>query len=110
MPTVPDVSLQLPWSTLLTPAAYVFPNDHLEQERLDLQNTALVHLFGGKLYFAPLSQETPPKMVLDIATGTGDWAIQMGDEFPSSEIIATDLSPIQPEDVPPNVSFFVEDS
>lgn len=88
----------------------MFPNDYLEQERLDLQNVALVRLFGNKLYLAPLSHENPPKMILDIATGTGDWAIQMGDEFPSSQIIATDLSPIQPEDVPPNVSFFVEDS
>lgn len=48
--------------------------------------------------------------ILDIATGTGDWAIKMGDLFPRSEIIATDLSPIQPRNVPPNVNFFVEDS
>ena len=48
--------------------------------------------------------------MLDIATGTGDWAIKMGDEFPHTEIIATDLSPIQPRNVPPNVNFYVEDS
>ncbi|EQL03239.1 hypothetical protein OCS_01033 [Ophiocordyceps sinensis CO18] len=34
----------------------------------------------------------------------------MGDMFGDSQIIATDLSPIQPEDVPPNVHFYVEDS
>lgn len=34
----------------------------------------------------------------------------MGDLFGASQIIATDLSPIQPEDVPPNVHFYVEDS
>lgn len=49
-------------------------------------------------------------MVLDIATGMGDWAIGMGDYFPQSQIIATDLSPIQPDEVPPNVNFYVEDS
>jgi hypothetical protein len=34
----------------------------------------------------------------------------MGDEFPDAQIIGTDLSPIQPSHVPPNVRFFVEDS
>ncbi|EGX93629.1 TAM domain methyltransferase, putative [Cordyceps militaris CM01] len=90
--------------------SYAFPNDTIEQERLLLQFNAMTRLFGGKLYFAPLSAQNPPRLVLDIATGTGDWAIQMGDEFPQAQIVATDLSPIQPEDVPPNVSFFVEDS
>ncbi|KAM5361954.1 hypothetical protein ACJZ2D_012775 [Fusarium nematophilum] len=90
--------------------SYAFPNDQLERERLELQNEALVKLFGGRLYFAPLSKNAPPRNILDIATGTGDWAIKMGDEFPNTEVVATDLSPIQPRNVPPNVSFFVEDS
>lgn len=90
--------------------AYNFPNDQLERERLDLQNEALVKLFGGRLFFAPLSRTTPPRSMLDIATGTGDWAIKMGDLFPQTEVVATDLSPIQPRNVPPNVSFYVEDS
>ncbi len=90
--------------------AYAFPNDAPEQERLNLQFDALTRVFGGKLFFAPLSQTNPPRLILDVATGTGEWAIQMGDCFPQSQIIATDLSPIQPEDVPPNVTFFVEDA
>ncbi|CAM1501103.1 Fc.00g102650.m01.CDS01 [Cosmosporella sp. VM-42] len=90
--------------------SYAFPNDQLERERLELQNEALVKLFNGRLFFAPLSKNNPPRNILDIATGTGDWAIKMGDEYPNSEVIATDLSPIQPENVPPNVSFYVEDS
>jgi ubiquinone/menaquinone biosynthesis C-methylase UbiE len=61
-------------------------------------------------YLAPLSHTNPPRRVLDIATGTGTWAIEMGDEFPESQITGTDLSPIQPSYVPPNVRFFVEDS
>lgn len=81
-----------------------------ERERLELQGRILVDLFGGRLYFAPLDKMKPPHSILDVATGLGDWAIQMGDLFPSSEIIATDLSPIQPDQVPPNVNFYVEDS
>ena len=64
----------------------------------------------GRNYFAPFSQENPPKKVLDIATGTGIWAVEMGDEFPEAKIIGTDLSPIQPQYVPLNVRFFIEDS
>ncbi|RKL06274.1 hypothetical protein BFJ71_g2833 [Fusarium oxysporum] len=90
--------------------SYAFPNDQLERERLDLQNEALVKLFGERLYFAPLSRRAPPVNILDIATGTGDWAIKMGDLFPETEVVATDLSPIQPRKVPPNVNFYVEDS
>lgn len=91
-------------------AAYAFPNDIPEQERLALQGEALKKLFDDRLFFAPLSQSTPPRTILDVATGVGDWAIQMGDLFPDSEVIATDLSPIQPKQVPPNVNFYVEDS
>lgn len=61
-------------------------------------------------YLAPLSHTNPPRHILDIATGTGTWAIEMGDEFPESQITGTDLSPIQPSHVPPNVRFFIEDS
>ncbi|KAK4089839.1 TAM domain-containingmethyltransferase [Purpureocillium lilacinum] len=90
--------------------SYAFPNDAPEQERLTLQAETLRKLFDNRLFFAPLSEKTPPRTVLDVATGVGDWAIQMGDYFPDSEIIGTDLSPIQPEHVPPNVNFYVEDS
>lgn len=34
----------------------------------------------------------------------------MGDEFPDAQIEATDLSPIQPDTVPNNVRFFIDDA
>lgn len=67
-------------------------------------------LMNDRLYMASLSAKNPPRNILDIATGVGDWAIQMGDLFPESTVIGTDLSPIQPAEVPPNVQFYVEDS
>lgn len=80
-----------------------------ERERLAFQSDIIQKVFGGRLFFAPLEGKLP-RRILDIATGTGEWAIQMGDKYPQAHIIATDLSPIQPGEVPPNVNFYVEDS
>lgn len=63
--------------------------------------------FSGRNFFAPLSD---PRYILDIGTGTGQWAIQMGDTFPKAEVQATDLSPIQPVSVPENVHFYIDDA
>ncbi|KAJ4014788.1 hypothetical protein NW761_015098 [Fusarium oxysporum] len=90
--------------------SYAFPNDTPEQERLELQGECIKRLLDDRLYLAPLSTTGPPRAILDVATGIGDWAIQMGDLFPTSLVIGTDLSPIQPAEVPPNVHFYVEDS
>ena len=49
---------------------------------------------GNKLYFSPIGEGI--ERVLDIGTGTGIWAIEMGDQYPNADIIGTDLSPVQP--------------
>ncbi|GAT22430.1 TAM domain methyltransferase [Aspergillus luchuensis] len=89
----------------------------------------------GRLLFAsPLS----PKKILDVGTGSGIWPIELGkrkkknplppsspahptgqflivspshvaSEFPAAEIIGTDLSSVQPNEVPENVHFLVDD-
>lgn len=82
------------------------PNDEFEQDRLDLQHHIYRLCLDGALYRTPL---TDPQRVLDIGTGTGIWAIEFADEFPSAEVIGTDLSPIQPGFVPPNLKFYVDD-
>jgi trans-aconitate methyltransferase len=88
--------------------AYVLPNDELEQDRLDLRHHIFRLTLDGELLRAPLS--TVPERVLDIGTGTGIWAIDFADEFPSAVVIGTDLSPIQPRWVPPNCKFVVDDA
>jgi SAM-dependent methyltransferase len=47
--------------------------------------------------------------VLDLGTGTGIWAIEFADQYPSASVIGTDLSPIQPTFVPSNLQFEVDD-
>ncbi|TVY35145.1 Secondary metabolism regulator [Lachnellula subtilissima] len=85
---------------------YYLPNDEIEQARLDLQHHIYRLCLGGNLYCAPIKD---PQSVLDIGTGTGIWAIEFADEFPGAVVIGTDLSPIQPNFVPPNVKFYVDD-
>lgn len=85
---------------------YVLPNDDLEQERLNFQHHMWRFLLGGSLYNAPLSS---PRRILDLGTGTGIWAIDIADEFPDAQIQGIDLSPIQPQWLPPNCTFHVDD-
>jgi len=65
-------------------------------------------LLDNKLFLAPIGSH--PQKVLDVGTGTGIWAIDFADQFPSAEVIGTDLSPIQPSFVPPNLKFELDDA
>ncbi|KAL2132737.1 hypothetical protein VTI74DRAFT_3420 [Chaetomium olivicolor] len=85
------------------------PNDEQHLESMDIHHHACTLLFGGKLFLAPLEKEKV-RMVADIGTGTGIWAIDFGDEFPDAQVIGTDVSPIQPTWVPPNVRFEIDDA
>lgn len=87
---------------------YWLPNDTLEQERLDLQHTVFTMRLDGQLGLAPISES--PQSILDLGTGTGIWAIECAMKYPSAQIIGTDLSPIQPEYVPPNCRFEIDDA
>lgn len=65
-------------------------------------------LLDNRLFLAPISPE--PQEVLDIGTGTGIWAIDFADQYPSAQVIGTDLSPIQPTYVPQNLHFEIDDA
>lgn len=85
---------------------YFLPNDPAEQDRLDLQHQLCKVFLDGQLYRAPIGS---PKNVLDIATGTGIWAIQFAEFHPQANVIGTDISLIQP-DGPHNCSWVKEDA
>ncbi|KAF4955598.1 hypothetical protein FGADI_4433 [Fusarium gaditjirri] len=87
---------------------YVLPNDSSEQERLDLQHHLFALTLGGKLYLSPIDDK-PLSRALDAGTGTGVWAIDFADAHPETEVIGIDLSPIQPNFLPTNLQFQVDD-
>ncbi|KAK0726057.1 S-adenosyl-L-methionine-dependent methyltransferase [Lasiosphaeris hirsuta] len=91
------------------PTDYFTPNDEQQQESVDLCHHYLTLLLGGKLYLAPLNEDAIEN-VLDIGTGTGIWAIDFADAHPHAQVVGTDLSPMQPTWIPPNMRFEVDDA
>ncbi|KAN0122948.1 S-adenosyl-L-methionine-dependent methyltransferase [Hyaloscypha variabilis] len=87
--------------------SYYAPNDEAENDRLDMHHHLATLLLKGKLHVAPIG--TNPQRILDLGCGTGIWAIDIGDEYPSAQVVGVDLSPTQPSMVPPNVQFEVDD-
>lgn len=84
----------------------IFPNDELEQDRLRLVHQVFLNVFNFELTSVALEN---PKHILDIGTGTGEWAIGMAELFPDCEVVGVDISAIQPTAVPHNVFFEIDD-
>ena len=64
-------------------------------------------VLGGGLHLSPI--DSHPQKILDVGTGSGIWAMQTADAYPSAEVIAFDISPVQPSWVPPNLHFEIDD-
>ncbi|PSS22460.1 hypothetical protein M430DRAFT_65619 [Amorphotheca resinae ATCC 22711] len=87
--------------------AYWAPNDEKQNESLDINHHKFQKLLDGKLHLAPIAKDI--ERALDLGTGTGIWAIDFADEYPQTTVLGTDLSPIQPSLVPPNLRFEIDD-
>ncbi|KAI9764040.1 MAG: hypothetical protein M1840_008916 [Geoglossum simile] len=83
------------------------PNDEQAADLNDISHHLYTLILDGKLCLAPIGDNL--QKVLDVGTGTGIWAIDFADQYPSAEVIGTDLSPMQPPFVPPNLRFEIDD-
>ncbi|KAJ4033704.1 hypothetical protein NW758_011312 [Fusarium oxysporum] len=104
-------------------AQYWISNDNQANEALDINHHVLILMYNDKLYKAPLKDDI--QAVVDIGTGTGIWAMydpheqsleplayinrDFADEFPNAKVVGTDISPIQPGWLPPNLEFQIDD-
>ncbi|KAM5362229.1 hypothetical protein ACJZ2D_012669 [Fusarium nematophilum] len=88
-------------------AQYWGTNDEQQNESMDINHHVLTLVLDGALYLAPISKDI--EKAIDVGTGTGIWAIDFADAFPKTQVIGTDVSPIQPSWVPPNLRFEIDD-
>ncbi|XMA16426.1 hypothetical protein WAI453_009217 [Rhynchosporium graminicola] len=86
---------------------YGLPIDEEELDRIDMSHAKYGMLLEKKLFLAPIT--TKPQKILDIGTGTGIWAIDMAELYPSAEVLGLDIAPTQPQWVPPNCIFQLDD-
>jgi hypothetical protein len=87
------------------------PNDEAEQTRLNIVHQIFLILLDGELTKAPVPRGV--SRILDVGTGPGDWAVEMGEQYPNAEIIATDISVFDggPGRIGlPNVQFQLDDA
>ena len=73
----------------------------------ELQHRIWRIFLANRAGLAPISSN--PRRALDLGCGTGAWAIDFAEAHPECQVTGIDLSPIQPQLVPPNVEFFVDD-
>ncbi|KAF5976091.1 methyltransferase [Fusarium coicis] len=94
-------------------AQYWAANDEQQNESMDIVHHFLTRLLDDKLFLSPLKDNI--QSALDIGTGTvkGVLILKPGsdfaDQFPSAKVVGTDISPIQPSWVPPNLEFHIDD-
>ncbi|KAK1773907.1 S-adenosyl-L-methionine-dependent methyltransferase [Copromyces sp. CBS 386.78] len=95
-------------SETVTDGEYWGPNDKKHLECLEIYHYAIELLIDNQLHMAPIKDDI--KKALDIGTGMGLWAIDFADKFETCEVIGTDITPVQPSWVPPNVQFEIDDA
>ncbi|HEV2238814.1 MAG TPA: methyltransferase domain-containing protein [Ktedonobacterales bacterium] len=94
-----------------TRRGYVLGDSEQEISRLDMQHYMFRWEFGGD-YLAPVQ----PRAILDVACGTGRWAIDMARQFPRAAVAAFDNNPdliaraLSDPELPGNCTFVVADA
>ncbi|KAK8173582.1 S-adenosyl-L-methionine-dependent methyltransferase [Phyllosticta citrichinensis] len=89
-----------------TSSVYCLPNDTAEQDRLDVQSSAIKSTLEGRVILAPLPAN--PSKILDIGCGTGHASLDIARQYPSAQVYGLDITPVPERAVsqaPPNLHF-----
>ncbi|KAK4251750.1 Trans-aconitate 2-methyltransferase [Corynascus novoguineensis] len=86
---------------------YGMPMDDVELDRIDMCHAKYYALLEKKRFIAPIRED--PQKILDLGCGTGIWAIDVADMYPSADVMGVDIAATQPEWVPPNCHFELDD-
>ena len=82
----------------------LIPRSERDSRIVDRQHDALKLLMGGN-HLRPLRN---PKTVLDLGSGMGAWAVEIGQEFATAdEVVGVDIEANAPQRYPPNCRFEV---
>ncbi|KAF3022437.1 hypothetical protein E8E14_007917 [Neopestalotiopsis sp. 37M] len=95
------------YTTLRYTGSYFMPNDEEEQTRLLLVNECYKSAFGDVPTTVDLED---PTSILDIGTGTGEWAMDMADRFPDCEVTGTDIADIFPKYAGQNIFWEIDNA
>jgi len=68
-------------------APYIFPKHPSEVDRLDVQHYALRETLGGN-FLAPVER---PRRILDVGCGSGQWGLDLCEQFPDAVVVGCDL-------------------
>ncbi|RBA20697.1 hypothetical protein FPRO05_08144 [Fusarium proliferatum] len=86
-------------------------NDNQANEALDINHHVLILMYNDKLFKAPLNDNV--QVLFDSHSASLEPRIytdrDFADEFPNAKVIGTDISPIQPGWLPPNLEFQIDD-
>ncbi|HEY7202296.1 MAG TPA: class I SAM-dependent methyltransferase [Candidatus Dormibacteraeota bacterium] len=79
----------------------MLPRNGSEIDRLDVQHYALREAVRGN-HLAPMGA---PAAILDVGSGTGQWAFDLGAAFPDASVVGLDLVPGKSDGRPSNYRF-----
>jgi SAM-dependent methyltransferase len=87
VPSQAQIAAAMEESATESAAPYIFPKHHSEIDRLDVQHYALRETLGGN-YLAPVER---PGRILDVGCGSGQWGLDLCEQFPAAVVVGFDL-------------------
>ncbi|CAI6089231.1 unnamed protein product, partial [Clonostachys chloroleuca] len=77
------------------------------RKEIKAEHTIFCQLENGKLFRAPIDE---PHKVLDIGSGSGEWALNLLEKYPNTEVVMMDINPPQRHKVPSRCKIYIDDA